>query len=287
MGNKNEEAAVVLITGCSTGFGRELAKAALSANLRVIATARRPETLDSLKDQGAKTLKLDVTAPSDELKQFAAEALSLFGQVDYLINNAGFLQGGAIEENTHEENLAQFNTNFFGVINVTNAFLPHMRQRKRGTIVNVSSQGQWLCLAGAGIYCASKAAVDAVSATWASELKGFEIRCVSIQLGAFRTSVAESGSLKVAKARIDDSGYDGAHDWVVGFNQRAGKEQGDPALAAAKIIALISDPARTTLPVRLALGDDAYEYGKAFHEKELEELEKWKEVTTGTDVVGN
>ncbi|KAJ6452742.1 hypothetical protein C8R47DRAFT_997974 [Mycena vitilis] len=267
MSNKNEEAAVVLITGCSTGFGRELAKGKLSylttilaANLRVIATARRPESLDSLKDLGAKTPKLDVTAPPDELKQFAAEALSLFGQVDYLINNAGFLQGGAIEENTHED--------FFGV-------------------AGYDRQGQWLCLAGAGIYCASKAAVDALSATRASELKGFGIRSVSIQLGTFRTSVAESGNLKVAKARIDDSGYDGAHDWVVGFNKRAGKEQGDPALAAAKIIALISDPARTTLPVRLALGDDAYRYGKAIHEKELEELEKWKEVTTGTDVVEN
>lgn len=104
------------------------------------------------------------------------------GQVDYLINNAGFLQGGAIEENTPEENLAQFNTNFFGVINVTNAFLPHFRARKQGTIVNISSQGALLCIPGAGIYCASKAALDATSETWANELADFNIRCVSIQV---------------------------------------------------------------------------------------------------------
>ncbi|KAJ7613649.1 dehydrogenase [Mycena polygramma] len=282
MSNNKDEAAVVLITGCSTGFGRELAKEALSANLRVIATARRPETLDSLKELGAKTLRLDVTASTEELKQFASEALSLYGQVDYLINNAGFLHAGALEENTHEENLAQFNTNFFGLINVTTAFLPHMRERKRGTIVNVSSQGPWVCPPGAGIYCASKAAVDAISATWASELAGFGIRCISIQLGSCRTSVW-GNNLKVAKVRIDDKGYDAMHDFIVEFNQIAGKERGDTAIAATKLIAAVTS--ESALPVRLALGEDAYEYGKAFYEKGLEELKMWKEVSTGTDVV--
>ncbi|KAJ6545487.1 hypothetical protein B0H19DRAFT_999208 [Mycena capillaripes] len=275
------EAPVILITGCSTGFGRELTIAALSAGLRVIATARRPETLDALKEKGAKTLKLDVTASTEELKQFASEALSLFGRIDYLINNAGFLQGGAIEEITREENLAQFNTNFFGVINVTNAFLPHMRERKQGTIVNISSQGSTLCIAGAGIYCASKAALDALSDTWARELAGFNIRSISLQLGSFRTSVAESGNLKVAGARID--GYDGVHDWVVGFNESAGKERGDTAVAAAKIIELISVDPERALPMRLALGEDSYENAKMFYEKQLQEMETWKAVSTGTD----
>jgi NAD(P)-dependent dehydrogenase (short-subunit alcohol dehydrogenase family) len=102
--------------------------------------------------------------------------------VDYLVNNAGFLQGGAIEENTPEENIAQFNTHFFGVINLTSALLPHLRERKCGTIVNVSSQGAVLCLPGAGVYCASKAALDALSDTWARELAPFNIRSISIQV---------------------------------------------------------------------------------------------------------
>ncbi|KAJ7111301.1 putative short-chain oxidoreductase [Mycena epipterygia] len=274
--------AVILITGCSTGFGRELALAALSAGLRVIATARRLETLGGLEEKGAKTLKLDVTSSTNELKAFATEAISLFGQVDYLINNAGFLQGGAIEENTPEENLAQFNTNFFGVINVTNAFLPHFRARKHGTIVNISSQGAFLCIPGAGIYCASKAALDTISETWANELADFNIRCVSIQAGAFRTSVAESSNLKIAATKIDT--YQGSHDWVAGFNQTAGKERGDTKIAAAKIIELISvDPGRA-LPKRLALGEDSFESAKASYAKRLEDLETWKSVSVGTDV---
>ncbi|KAJ7131888.1 putative short-chain oxidoreductase [Mycena crocata] len=277
------DAAVILITGCSTGFGRELALAALSSGLRVIATARRPETLASLEEAGAKALKLDVTSSTDELKAFAQEVVSIFGRVDYLINNAGFLQGGAVEENTAEENLGQFNTNFFGVINVTNAFLPHFRERKQGTIVNISSQGAFLCIPGGGIYCASKAALDAISDTWAHELASFNVRSISIQLGSFRTSVAESGNLKVAATKID--GYDAAHDWVVGFNQSAGKERGDTKIAAAKIIELISgDPGRK-LPLRLALGEDVRENAKAFYEKQLEDLDAWEAVGSGTDAV--
>ncbi|KAJ7247428.1 putative short-chain oxidoreductase [Mycena haematopus] len=276
--------AVVLITGCSTGFGRELARAALSSGLRVIATARRVETLSLLNEKGAKTLKLDVTASPDELRQFASNAISLFGRVDYLVNNAGFLQGGAIEEVTPEENLAQFNTNFFAVINLTNAFLPHWRARKHGTIVNVSSQGPMLCIPGAGIYCASKAALDALSDTWAHELAGWNIRCMSIQLGAFRTSVAESGNLKIAAANID--GYDGAHDWVAEFNQSAGNERGDPAIAAAKVIEMISKDPERPLPMRLAIGEDAYENAKTFYESKLKDLETWAAVSTGTDAAG-
>jgi NAD(P)-dependent dehydrogenase (short-subunit alcohol dehydrogenase family) len=210
------------------------------------------------------------------------------------------LQGGAIEENNPEENLAQFNTNVFGVINVTNAFLPHWRARKQGTIVNVSSQGAMMYIPGAGIYCASKAAVDALSDTWARELASFNIRCVSVQvfiflsawlaayillqLGSFRTSVAESGNLKIAAANID--GYQGSHDWVADFNKSAGKERGDPAIAAAKIIELVSmEPEGVPLPMRLVLGEDSYENAKAFYEKQLGDLETWKDVSTGTDVV--
>ncbi|KAJ7141610.1 putative short-chain oxidoreductase [Mycena filopes] len=279
----SKEGLVILITGCSTGFGRELAQAALKQGLRVIATARRPETLASLEKMGAKTLKLDVTASPEELKEFASAALSLFGQVDCLINNAGFLQGGALEETTPAENLAQFNTNLFGVINLTNAFLPHWRERKQGTIVNISSQGALLCIPGAGIYCASKAALDALSDTWAHELAAFNIRCISIQPGSFRTAVAESSNLKVAATQIE--GYDAAHDWVTGFNSRAGKEPGDPRIAAEKIIQLVSVEPERALPTRLAMGDDSYETAQTFYRKQLENLEVWKDVSCGTDVV--
>jgi NAD(P)-dependent dehydrogenase (short-subunit alcohol dehydrogenase family) len=106
------------------------------------------------------------------------------GHVDFLVNNAGYLQGGAIEENTSEEVLLQFNTNVFGLLNTTNAFLPYFRARRAGTVVNISSQGGSLNLTGVGIYCASKAAVDSLSDTWAKELAEFNIKCISIQVRA-------------------------------------------------------------------------------------------------------
>jgi len=273
---------VVLVTGCSSGLGRELALTALSKGLCVIATARRLETLVSLQEQGAKVLRLDVTAPMDELKSFASEAISQFGHIDCLINNAGYVQGGALEENSPEESRAQFDTNFFGVLNVTNALLPHFRARRHGTVVNISSHGAVLSVVGAGLYCASKAALDALSSVWALELAPFNIRCVSIQLGALPTSVAQFGSLQVAAARIED--YTAPHDFVAEFNKASGTERGDTRIAAAKIIELVS--ADAALPMRLPLGDDAYEDAKAFYSTHQQALEKWKAVSTGTDAAG-
>ncbi|EEB97812.1 hypothetical protein MPER_02793, partial [Moniliophthora perniciosa FA553] len=142
----------------------------------VIATARKLEAIDDLRENGAKTLSLDVTASEGVLEGFVKEALGVFGQVDILVNNAGYLLGGAIEENTEEEIRAQFDTNFFSVINLTTKFLPHFRSRKTGTIVNISSQGAYLAVSGAGTYCASKAALDCISEVWAKELAPFGIR---------------------------------------------------------------------------------------------------------------
>jgi NAD(P)-dependent dehydrogenase (short-subunit alcohol dehydrogenase family) len=202
-----------------------------------------------------------------------------------------------------EEHLAQFNTNVFGVINVTNVFLPHWRARKQGTIVNISSMGSMLFIPGAGIYCASKVALDAVSETWVQELAPFNIRSVSIQAcppcgsqlytshnifpvsqpGSFRTAVAESGNMKTAGIQIE--GYDAPYAWVDTFNQTAGKERGDTVIAAVKIIELVSVDLSRALPGRLTIGEDAYVTGKTFYERGLKDLEEWKAFSTGTDAV--
>lgn len=109
------------------------------------------------------------------------------GRIDYLVNNAGFLQSGAIEENSTADVLRQFDTNVFGIIKTTNAFLPHFRARRAGTIVNISSQASVLGAPGAGIYCASKAAVDALSDTWAHELAEYNIRSIAVQVRMLET----------------------------------------------------------------------------------------------------
>ncbi|KAK0447196.1 hypothetical protein EV421DRAFT_1789322 [Armillaria borealis] len=136
---------VWLITGTSTGLGRDLALAALERE-KVIATARARSLhlLADLKEKGAETLELDVTAPLDDLKKVADKAAGIYGRVDVLVNNAGYLLVGALKESTPEETFHQFNTNIFGVLYVTRAFLPHMHAWRTGTFVWTGSVAGWV-----------------------------------------------------------------------------------------------------------------------------------------------
>ncbi|CAK5271709.1 unnamed protein product, partial [Mycena citricolor] len=206
---------VVLITGCSSGLGRELALAALNAGMRVIATARRIDTLSDLASRGAKVLPLDTTASPRDLAQFVELAIGQYGQIHCLINNAGYLQGGALEEIGHAANMAQFDTNFFGVLNLTHALLPHFRSLppKTCAIVNISSQGAILNLAGAGIYCASKAALDSVTAVWAKELQPWGVRCTAIHVSPF-TAPSSLEGLRFSKKAHSSSAASG-QQWAL------------------------------------------------------------------------
>ncbi|KAJ7113802.1 putative short-chain oxidoreductase [Mycena epipterygia] len=271
---------VILITGCSTGFGREMSRVALERGFRVISTARRVESMADLKEKGAETLMLDVTAPVSEITAFAAKAWAIYGQIDFLINNAGYLQGGAIEENTPEDIMTQFNTNIFGLINTTHAFLPYFRNRRAGMVVNISSQGGSLNLVGAGVYCASKAALDSLSDTWSKELAELDVKCISIQPGIFRTSVAESSNLRRGSHRIHE--YKAPAETMAWYSGQAGTERGDPRKGATKIIDFITQPGRE-LPLRLPVGEDAFESLKALRLQQLADMEKFKEWSVGTD----
>ncbi|KAJ7445021.1 hypothetical protein B0H11DRAFT_2203526 [Mycena galericulata] len=277
---------VFLITGCSTGFGRELVLdlkppiAALKSDFRVIATARRPETLTDLQERGAKVLPLDVTASVQDLAAFATKAIAIYGQVDYLVSNAGFAQGGAVEEVSLEEAQEQFNTNFFGLINTTNAFLPHFRARRAGTLVNIGSEVSCTCPPGTGFYSASKAAVEAISDTWARELAEYGIRSICIQPSGFRTEIFKHAATRPPVKTVE--GYALAHgtmDYLSNvFSQTVA---GDPAKAARNIIKLVTT--KPELPMRFALGEEAYVNFKGFYQKRLEELEATRDLTTGTN----
>jgi len=211
------------------------------------------------------------------------KAIGVFGQIDILVNNAGWLLGGAIEEITPEEVKAQFDTNFFGVINVTNAFLPHLRSRKTGTIVNISSIGSYLALNGGGIYAASKAALECITDTWAKELATFNIRATSVVLGGFRTAVASSNT-KPPINTIDD--YNGAHEWHKSFQERSGKELGDTDKGARKLLDLVTMKTDKALPVRFTLGEDAIDLTEKLLNKRIAELEEWRSFGMGTNVDG-
>lgn len=171
---------VWLITGTSSGLGHELARAVLGRGDKVIATARQLDRISSLKDLGAATLQLDVTAPQEELNRRAEEAIAIYGRIDVLVNNAGYVQFGTIEEtrydmshfpyvsssdlksiplSSHDQWFKQFNTNVFGTLNTTRSFLPHMRRRKSGVIVFIGSMVAWDGAPTVGAYASSKAAI--------------------------------------------------------------------------------------------------------------------------------
>uniref|UniRef100_A0A0W0FQU6 Short-chain dehydrogenase reductase sdr n=1 Tax=Moniliophthora roreri TaxID=221103 RepID=A0A0W0FQU6_MONRR len=266
------------------GFGRSLALEALCRGVRVIATARRVESIQDLGEKGSeatvKALALDVTATREVLGNFA---------IDILVNNAGYVLAGAIEEDSEEHMRSQFDTNFFGLVNLTCAFLPHFRARKTGTIINVSSQGTLWTISGGGIYAASKAAVECISAVWSKELAPFNIRTMVVALGGFRTSVAGSNTKHPANEQIE--GYDSAHEFLTIFPRESGQDfRGDPDKAAKKLLDVISlkgdDGQPHRLPARLAMGEDAVGHTPRALREQLREAEEWREYGSGTDVEG-
>ncbi|KAL0564357.1 hypothetical protein V5O48_017688 [Marasmius crinis-equi] len=268
---------VILITGCSSGFGRQIATEALGRGLRVIATARRLEAIDDLRAKGAKTLALDITAEQASLQHFAGEAIKVFGHVDILVNNAGYLQSGAMEEVSPEELRGVFETNVFGTATFTNVFLPHFRERRTGLIVNISSMGGYFAYPGAGAYGATKAALDYISRMWAKELAPFSVRSVSINPGQFRTSVATA--MKGPSKEIDC--YEEIHAGLNQYRANGGKEPGDVKKAAIKMLDFITSDQE--LPSRLALGEDAVALLDGEIRREVKDFEKWGQFGKGTD----
>jgi NAD(P)-dependent dehydrogenase (short-subunit alcohol dehydrogenase family) len=194
-------AGAVLITGCSTGIGRATAELLAREGNTVYATARRPETIEDLRESGCKTLALDVT---DEASMGAAVAAveQAEGAVGALVNNAGYSQSGAVESVSLDSVRAQFETNVFGLLRMCQLVLPGMRRERRGRIVNVSSMGGKLVFPGGGIYHATKHAVEAISDALRWEVKGFGVQVVIIEPGLIKTNFAET----VAGAMPEEDG---------------------------------------------------------------------------------
>ncbi|KAL8651373.1 MAG: hypothetical protein Q9210_003292 [Variospora velana] len=192
---------VWLITGCSSGFGQEIAKAALANGDQVVATARNPTKLKDLDALGAKTFALDVVADDDKLKDVVASDVKATGQIDVLVNNAGYILTGAVEECAV---LDQFETNVFGCLNVIRAVLPHMRAQRSGVIANLGSIGGWVGTPAAGLYCASKAAVTNFTESLRKEVQDLGIEVTAIEPGYFRTGFLSSGHKSRAANVIAD-----------------------------------------------------------------------------------
>lgn len=269
---------VWLITGCSTGFGRELARILLQRGHSVVVTARNPSTLDEFSSaDNALVAALDVTVPG-QIADVVRQALAQFGHIDVLVNNAGYGYLSAIEEGEDDEVRAMFETNVFGLANMTKAVLPGMRERGCGHIVNISSMGGLIGFPGIGYYNATKFAVEGLSEALAKETAPLGIKVTIVEPGPFRTDWA-GRSLKTPKNAIADYAQSaGARRAAVrGYS---GSQQGDPVRGAEAIIQAVESPEP---PLHLLLGRPAYEMTVAKFKEFSAEMEKWREVSLGAD----
>jgi NAD(P)-dependent dehydrogenase (short-subunit alcohol dehydrogenase family) len=273
-----DESKVWLITGCSTGFGRELARAVLGRGGRVVVTARTPEALREFEGSPqALVARLDVNAPA-QVQQAVAQAQGRFGRIDVLVNNAGYGYLAAQEEGDEAEVRAMFETNVFGLIAMTRAVLPGMRARRQGHIVNISSVGGLVGFPGSGYYNATKFAVEGLSDALAKEVAHLGIKVTVVEPGPFRTDWA-GRSLRQAKVPIADyAPSSGVRRRAI--SDSSGKQAGDPVRAAEAIVQAVLAPRP---PLHLLLGRFAYETTREKLRAFGEEMEAWREVTVGAD----
>lgn len=271
---------VWFITGCSTGFGRELAKLVLDRGYRAVITARDPGKIQDLTaghEGRALALKLDVTDKA-EVAATVRQAEAVFGSVDVLVNNAGFGYVGALEESEEAEVRAMVETNFFGLARMIHEVLPGMRRRRRGSIVNISSIGGLVGFPGVGYYCATKFAVEGLSESLSKEVAPLGIKVLVVEPGPFRTDWA-GRSLKKSSRQIPEYA-----ETAGTFRERieggSGKQVGDPIRAGEAIIkALESD----SMPLRLVLGAIALERARIKMEQLRREIDAWEETTLSAD----
>ncbi|GGG63644.1 oxidoreductase [Edaphobacter dinghuensis] len=268
------------ITGASTGFGRILAEEVLKGGGKVIATARSRDKVADLEEkypEKARAFALDVTDPA-QILSIVAQTLTTFGPVDVLVNNAGYGLAGGIEEATEEEFMPVFETNVFGLIRVTRAFLPHFRKQRSGNIVNLSSIGGLIGSAGWGYYNASKFAVEGFSEALAVELAPLGVHVTIVEPGPFRTDFLGRSGVE-AKERIAD------YDSTAGktreyFHNQAGKQKGDPLRAVHAIIQSVESPQP---PLHLVLGALALQRMRGKLDQWKAELNTWESTTVGAD----
>jgi NAD(P)-dependent dehydrogenase (short-subunit alcohol dehydrogenase family) len=271
---------VWFITGTSKGFGRVWAEAALERGDKVAATARDASTLDALVDRyGDKVLalELDVTDKA-AIDAAVAKAHERFGRLDVVINNAGYGHEGILEESSLDEMRHQFDVNVFGAVAVIKAFLPFMRQRRRGHIVNITSMGGYITMPGIAYYCGSKFALEGISETLAKEVKGFGIAVTAVAPGSFRTDWAGRSMLRSARSISD---YDSLFDPIRQSRiDKSGKQLGDPDKAAAAILTLVDMPEP---PAHLLIGSDALGLVRTKFDAMQASLTRHEALTRSTD----
>lgn len=272
---------VWFITGASRGFGLEIAKAALAEGNKVVVTVRsKPEQLAAQFDfnENLFVTLLDVT---DEVQSIDAvkQAIDKFGRIDVLVNNAGYGLLSAVEEASNEEVKQNYAANVFGLLNVTRAVLPFMREQRSGHVINISSTGGLKGLEGWGIYCSTKFAVEGITESMALELAPLGIHATVVAPGFFRTEFLDTTSLIRSAHVIDD--YVSTVGEMRSFATQVNKQQpGDPKKLALALIKLANSDKP---PVHLPLGKDTLAMFREKTAKFEKDIEAWYDVIIGTD----
>lgn len=271
---------VWLITGCSTGFGRELAEQAIARGFNVVVTARDVSKVADLaqgNEERTLALALDVT-DSATIDHAVKAALAKFGTVDVLVNNAGYGYQSSVEEGEEAEIRAQFDANVFGLFAMTRAVLPAMRKARKGHIINITSVAGLIGFPGSGYYAASKHAVEGWSDALAVEGAPLGIKVTCVEPGPFRTDWA-GRSLHQTENRIADYA-DTAGARMKNTAGYSGKQPGDPARAAAAMIAITENE---NPPRHLVMGAFGFEAVTEKLRERLAQIEAWKTTTLDTD----
>jgi len=272
---------VWLVTGASKGLGLALVKKLLAEGYKVAATSRNLPALT--REAGAQSenfLPIETDVVNEQsVKEAVEKTIAHFQAIDVVVNNAGYGLLGALEELSDEEARRCFDVNVFGVLNVTRQTMPHFRRQRSGHIFNISSIGGYTAgFPGAGIYCATKFAVAALSEGLAAEASDLNVKATTVYPGYFRTNFLMQGSLQVPENPIDD--YKAARASLAFHqNEMNGRQPGDPDKAAAVLIKVSEEE---NPPLHLFLGEDAYSRAHAKTEEVKKELEQWKDYTLAT-----
>jgi NAD(P)-dependent dehydrogenase (short-subunit alcohol dehydrogenase family) len=269
------------VTGTSQGLGLVLVQKLLSQGYNVVATARnldRLKTAVNVTSEQFLPLQMDLIN-EESIAKAVGQAIEKFKTIDVLVNNAGYGLIGGIEESSKQEVQANFDVNVFGLLNVTRAVLPHMRDVKSGHILNISSVFGLIAGAGWGVYCGTKFAVEGLSEALAQEVKPFGINVTIIEPGYFRTNFLNAGSIVTTANAIADYA-EIAETKRMHAQDIPGNQPGDPQKAAEVMISTAELPEP---PLRLLLGSDAYQYANYKIKALTEGIEANKEITLSTD----
>ena len=276
--SRHSKTPVWFITGCSTGFGRQIAQHVLKLGYRAVVTSRDPRDVQDLAELGdALILKLDVTDRA-QAEEAVKAAEDLFGGIDVLVNNAGIGYFAAVEESDEKEVRKMFDVNVFGLCRMIHVVLPGMRKRRKGYIVNLSSIAGLRSFPGLGYYNSTKFAVEGLSEALWQEVEPLGIKVMLVEPSGFRTDWA-GRSANETKHPIADYA-DTADKNIRQLRAISGSQDGDPVRAAEAIVQAVESP---NPPRRLLLGNDAYDGAFAKLDELRDEFTAWESVSRGAD----